>query len=150
MRRPDTRPPSGSPLVGDVVRLDPVTAVDAGGLWEVWADPLVYQQGYRMTELLTQRSQADDLVAEQLAARPGRQAYTVRLVADSPLGEGGTVVGTTSLGDIDVANEHLHLGWTTYGSRWWGTTVNPEAKLLLLRHAFEDCGFGRVRIQTDI
>ncbi|MGH3394621.1 MAG: GNAT family N-acetyltransferase, partial [Streptosporangiaceae bacterium] len=27
--------------------------------------------------------------------------------------------------------------------------VNPEAKLLLLAHCFEDCGYGRVKIQTD-
>ena len=36
-----------------------------------------------------------------------------------------------------------------YGSRWWGTPVNAEAKLLLLGHCFEDCGYGRVKIQTD-
>ena len=30
----------------------------------------------------------------------------------------------------------------------WGTAVNPACKLLLLQHAFEDCGFGRVKIQT--
>ena len=64
------------------------------------------------------------------------------------LGAAGTVVGTTSLGDIDVTNERAHLGWTMYGSRWWGTAVNPECKLLLLGHAF-DCGFGRVKLQTD-
>ena len=28
--------------------------------------------------------------------------------------------------------------------------MNPECKLLLLSHAFDDCGFGRVKIQTDI
>jgi RimJ/RimL family protein N-acetyltransferase len=27
--------------------------------------------------------------------------------------------------------------------------VSPEAKLLLLAHCFEDCGYGRVKIQTD-
>ncbi len=27
--------------------------------------------------------------------------------------------------------------------------MNPEAKLLLLTHCFEDCGYGRVKIQTD-
>jgi RimJ/RimL family protein N-acetyltransferase len=37
-----------------------------------------------------------------------------------------------------------------YGSRWWGTAVNPESKLLLLEHAFDTCGFGRVKIQTDV
>jgi hypothetical protein len=44
----------------------------------------------------------------------------------------------------------IHLGSTLYGSRWWGTRVNPEAKLLLIAHCFEDCGYGRVRIQTDV
>jgi RimJ/RimL family protein N-acetyltransferase len=57
------------------------------------------------------------------------------------------VVGGSSLGDVDLVNEAVHLGWTMYGSRWWGTQVNPETKLLL-GHAF-DCGFGRVKIQTD-
>jgi RimJ/RimL family protein N-acetyltransferase len=27
--------------------------------------------------------------------------------------------------------------------------VNAEAKLLLLGHCFDDCGYGRVKIQTD-
>ena len=62
----------------------------------------------------------------------------------------GTVVGSSSLGDVDTVREHVHLGWTMYGSRWWGTQVNPESKLLLLAHAFDTCGFGRVKIQTDV
>ena len=91
------------------------------------------------------------LVAASIAAREaGRTAYTVRLVADSTLGAAGTIVGLSSLGDVDTEREHVHLGWTIYGSRWWGTQVNPEAKLLLLEHAFETCGFGRVKIQTDV
>jgi RimJ/RimL family protein N-acetyltransferase len=36
-----------------------------------------------------------------------------------------------------------------WGRQWWGTAVNPEAKLLMLAHCFDDCGFGRVKIQTD-
>lgn len=31
--------------------------------------------------------------------------------------------------------EHVHLGWTAYGSRWWGTAINPDATLLLLTPA---------------
>lgn len=150
MPRSDTRPPTGQPLVGDVVRLDPMTPDDAPGIFEVFADPGVFEQGFRMLDRLTDPAQAEPLVASHLAARPSRTAYTVRLVADSELGAAGTVVGTSSLGDIDVPNESIHLGWTTYASRFWGTRVNPEAKLLLLAHSFEDCGFGRVQIQTDV
>lgn len=136
--------------MGRVVRLDPVTADDVDGLLEVWRDPEVYRHGYLMARPPADRAEAGAQVAAQVAARPQRWAYTVRLVADSPLGPAGAVVGTSSLGDVDLENEHVHLGWTTYGSRWWGTGVNPEAKLLLLGHAFEECGFGRVRIQTDV
>ena len=32
---------------------------------------------------------------------------------------------------------------------WWGTVVNPEAKLLLLTHAFEQWQVQRVAICTD-
>jgi RimJ/RimL family protein N-acetyltransferase len=51
--------------------------------------------------------------------------------------------------EAHLVNESIHLGSTLYGRRWWGTQVNAEAKLLLLRHCFEACGFGRVKIQTD-
>lgn len=36
-----------------------------------------------------------------------------------------------------------------YDPRVWGTAVNPETKYLLLRHCFEDLGYGRVKLQTD-
>ena len=62
----------------------------------------------------------------------------------------GTVVGTSSLAEWDLENEGVHLGWTAYGPRWWGTSVNPACKLALLSHAFDDCGFGRVKLQTDL
>jgi RimJ/RimL family protein N-acetyltransferase len=74
----------------------------------------------------------------------------VRLAADSDLGPAGTVVGTSSLAEWDLENEGVHLGWTAYGPRWWGTSVNPACKLALLSHAFDDCGFGRVKLQTDL
>jgi RimJ/RimL family protein N-acetyltransferase len=74
----------------------------------------------------------------------GRIAYTVRIVDD------GALVGTSSLAEAHLTNESIHLGWTLYASRWWGTKVNPEAKLLLLGHCFDECGFGRVKIQTDL
>ena len=142
-------PPTGEPLVGRFVRLDPVVAADAEGLHAVYTDPAVYTQGYIMRPPPADRAETARLIAQDVAARGlGRTAYTVRLTGEGGLGETGTVVGTSSLGDVDLVNERAHLGWTMYGSRWWGTQVNPECKLLLLGHAF-DCGFGRVKIQTD-
>ena len=142
--------PSGQPLLGSFVRLDPVQPDDAEGLHAVLTDPAVYTQGFIMRPPPVDLGETRARVASDVAAREaGRTAYTVRLVGNSALGEAGTVVGTSSLGDVDLSNERVHLGWTMYGSRWWGTQVNPETKLLLLTHAFEDCGFRRVKIQTD-
>lgn len=131
-----------------------MTPADADGLFPVFGDPAAYEQGYLMgrphADLADTRALVAGSVATRLPDGTGRTAYTIRLVGDSDLGAAGTVVGTSSLGDVDLAREHVHLGWTMIGTRWWGTAVNPEAKLLLLTHAFEECGFGRVRIQTDV
>ncbi len=144
-------PPTGAPLVGRFVRLDVTTHEDAAALFAVYSDPRCYEQGYAMSRPHASVAETEALVAGAVAAREaGRTAYTIRLVADGDLGAAGTVVGTSSLGDVDTVREHVHLGWTMYGSRWWGTAVNPEAKLLLLEHAFDECGFGRVKIQTDV
>lgn len=70
-------------------------------------------------------------------------SYAVRLLAED------RIVGTTTLSDLDLVREHAHLGWTAYAPDVWGTTVNPETKLLLLGSAF-DHGFGRVKLQADV
>ena len=148
------RPPTGEPLVGSVVRLDLMVEADAPDLFAALDDPRVWEKGYgggpagRPVDEVAMQAWVERSLAN--ARSTGRAAYTLRLVADSDLGAAGTVVGTSSLGDVDLANERVHLGWTAYGPRWWGTAVNPEAKLLLLGHAFTDCGFGRVKIQTDL
>ena len=144
-------PPTGEPLVGRWVRLDLLQPDDAPALFAVYSDPRCYEQGFAMMTPHTTVAETEALVADAIAARgAGRTAYTVRLVGDSALGAAGTIVGSSSLGDVDTVREHVHLGWTMYGSRWWGTQVNPECKLLLLEHAFDTCGFGRVKIQTDV
>jgi RimJ/RimL family protein N-acetyltransferase len=151
MPEPACIPPTGEPLVGRWVRLDPLQPGDAAGLFAVYSDPRCYEQGFAMMRPHTSVAETEELVAAGIAARgAGRTAYTVRLVADGDLGAAGTIVGSSSLGDVDTVREHVHLGWTMYGSRWWGTQVNPECKLLLLEHAFDTCGFGRVKIQTDV
>ncbi len=53
----------------------------------------------------------------------------------------GTVVGSTRYCHADPRNRRLEIGYTWYALRAQRTGLNTEAKLLLLRHAFEvlDC-----------
>ena len=145
-------PPSARTLAGRFVDVSPASTDDAVELFEALDDERVWAAGYgggpsaRWADIDAAR---EALAAADRTTGGPRQAYVVRLATDSDLGTAGTVVGTSSLGEWDLANERVHLGWTAYGPRWWGTLVNAECKLLLLGHAFDDCGFGRVKIQTD-
>ncbi len=60
-----------------------------------------------------------------------------------------SAVGWTTYMDIDVQHERLEIGWTWYGRAHWRSPVNTETKVLLLTHAFEDLGMGRVQLKTD-
>jgi RimJ/RimL family protein N-acetyltransferase len=62
----------------------------------------------------------------------------------------GTLVGTASLLDVDLDNERCMFGGAAYSPDVWGSPVNAATNLGLLGHAFEDCGFGRVTLQTDV
>lgn len=134
--------PSDGPLVGRVVRLDRLTDADIDPLHELMADPRAFTSGaFPFETAHTSRAQTASFVAARLAD-VASVPYAVRLLD-------GTLAGTTSLLEIDLVNEKTHIGSTFYGRDFWGTQVNPDAKLLLLGHAFDDCGFGRVKIQTD-
>jgi RimJ/RimL family protein N-acetyltransferase len=150
--------PAGQRLAGRWVQLDLLTEADLGELYPILSDPAVYAQGYVMHRRPVSAADSRDLARSRFLAGQGeadgrggggRTVYAIRLARDGVLGSAGTLVGTSALGEADLSNESIHLGSTLYGPRWWGTQVNPESKLLLLAHCFEDCGYGRVKIQTD-
>jgi RimJ/RimL family protein N-acetyltransferase len=58
-------------------------------------------------------------------------------------------VGVTTYMDIRSEHRCLEIGRTWIGKAWQGTHINPEAKLLLLEHAFERLGAERVQLKTD-
>lgn len=61
----------------------------------------------------------------------------------------GQILGSTRYMDVRPVQRGVEIGGTWYQSSVWGTVVNPECKLLLLRHAFEDWGAIRVQLKTD-
>ena len=144
-----TTAPDGRSLRNDIVRLDRLVASDIDPLYAAIGNEKVYAGGFGGGPDGMPVS-ADQMREQWLDSGDPRVAYVVRLATDGALGAEGTVVGTTSLGDVDLRNESVHLGWTGYAPAVWGTAVNPSCKFLLLQHAFEDCGFGRVKIQTGL
>jgi RimJ/RimL family protein N-acetyltransferase len=62
----------------------------------------------------------------------------------------GRYVGMTRYLNIEEAHKKLEIGSTWYEPSTWGGPVNPECKLLLMRHAFEALKFHRVEYKTDV
>lgn len=139
--------PDGRALVGRTVRLDPAQDEDAGPLFKALDHDEVWAAGYGGNSDRPTSPGAWRHVMEA-AAKESRMMYVVRLIEPDHARD-GRIVGTTSLGDVDLENERVHLGWTAYTPDVWGTSVNPECKLLVLWHAFEHSGFGRVKLRTD-
>jgi len=61
----------------------------------------------------------------------------------------GQVAGSTRFANISVRDGRVEIGWTWIGKPWQRSAVNTEAKLLMLKHAFEDLGCTRVELKTD-
>ncbi|HAT8587550.1 TPA: GNAT family N-acetyltransferase [Legionella pneumophila] len=61
----------------------------------------------------------------------------------------GDLKGATAFYDIQPENKRLTLGYSWYIPEVWGTTTNPESKLLMLHQAFEIWGINRVEMGTD-
>jgi RimJ/RimL family protein N-acetyltransferase len=61
----------------------------------------------------------------------------------------GTVIGSTRFMKASVGNGRAEIGFTFLARSHQRTAANTEAKLLMLRHAFETLRLNRVELLTD-
>jgi N-acetyltransferase len=133
-------------LVGDAVELSLVDlARDTADLFSALDDERVWAH---MSSRPGSAEEYVDRLGRSLAL--GWLPWVVRLRRPLRGHPAGSVVGTTSYLDVSVADARLEVGATAYTPALWGSAVNPEVKLLLLGHAFETLGGGRVQLKTDV
>lgn len=135
--------PTKQRLKNTVVLLDPLEPADAPDLFAALDDARVWAGGWgggpaaRPDEPEGMSPVVDKLISSG-------SAWAVR---DA---QSGDLVGTASLLDVDLTNERCMFGAAAYAPVVWGSPVNAATNLALLGHAFEDCDFGRVELQTDV
>ena len=61
----------------------------------------------------------------------------------------GKLLGSTRFYNHNALVPHAYIGYTWYDADVQGTHVNPEAKLLMLTHAFETLKLLRVGFEVD-
>ena len=128
-------------LEGRLVRLELLERRHAEGLWEASRDP----RTWRWLSIPQPATPADfDAWVEQAlgASAAGAEIPLVTLCHDR-------VVGSTRFLALRPEHRSVEIGWTWLRPDAWGTGVNVEAKLLMLRHAFEAWSCRRVELKTD-
>jgi RimJ/RimL family protein N-acetyltransferase len=128
-------------LEGRHVRLVPMAREHLPALWEVARDPELWR--WTMNTVRTEADLADyvDAALRQQAAGTGLPFVTTEAAT-------GRVIGSTRFAGVE--HPRVEIGWTWIGRPWQRSAVNTEAKLLMLRHAFETLGCLRVELKTDV
>ncbi len=143
--RPDLGPWLTAPsLRGIHVELSQMDMSDVDGLFDAVADPEVYR--WLTRPVPTDRAEMARQVAEAL--RMQQQGFRVPFTYRDP--RTGEIIGSTSYYASDESNRSIAIGYTMLARSRWRTGVNTEAKLMLMRHAFETLGAVRVEWHTDI
>lgn len=79
-----------------------------------------------------------------------RQARGTDLCFVTLSAQSGSPIGMTRFMEIQRANRSVEIGGTWLGRAYRRSEANTEAKLMMLRHAFEVWGCIRVQIKTDV
>ncbi len=120
------------PLTGRKVSLEPLTSAHAVGLRAAGADASVWR--WMVVD------NVDDWL-EYSFVEPGRIAYATLV--------DGVPTGSTSFLSLAPEHRRIEIGATWLSPAAWNSGANIEAKLLMMRSAFEEAGCLRVEFKTD-
>lgn len=141
----ETRPdfaPTPITLSGRIVRLEPLTRAHFDALYEAGRPEELWR--WTANRIQNQAEMRDYLETALLWQGQGTAVPFVTIAQST-----GAVIGSTRFANIDWANRRLEIGWTWVTPSWQRSGANCEAKLLMLRHAFEELGAIRVEFKTD-
>ncbi len=137
------RTPDPVTLDGRTVRLEPLSGAHAGDLTEAASlDPAGF--AYMPAPPLLAGNQLA-LIEEALELAATGAEVPFALIDRAS----GRAIGSTRYLDISVPDERIEIGWTWIAAPFRGGVANPEMKLLLLDHAFDELGANRVALKTD-
>jgi RimJ/RimL family protein N-acetyltransferase len=113
-------------LSGELVTLRPLKPDDFAALYEVAADPLIWEQ-----HPVSNRYEEPVFREFFNGALASGGAFVVLDRAD------GRIIGSSRYDLYDEAQSVIEIGWTFLARSHWGGRYNGEMKRLMLTHAFQ-------------
>jgi len=129
-------------LVGRTIQLRPLRSTDGDALVRAAGDGALWNLPFTVVPTV------ETVDAYIRTALEGQAAGTVMPFV-TELIESNQVIGTTRFWKIDRKNRKLEIGHTWIAASWQRTSVNTEAKFLMLSYAFEQLDCVRVQFTTD-
>lgn len=129
-------------LEGSLVRLEPLAPEHLAGLIDIGLEADIWR--WMPIPIQTPGEMRAWLDSSLEAAEMGSEMPFATIVRD-----GAKVVGSTRYMNIEPRHRRLEIGYTWINPQWQRSAVNSEAKLLMLRHAFDTLGALRVEFKTD-
>lgn len=145
------RPPRGMAILGqrrlptlpgERVALRWLTAADVDDIYEIYSDPEAMR--FWSTTAMTAKSQARTLLREIREEHAAGRLHEWGLVVP----QGGKVIGTCTLFNLDRSNRRAEIGFAL-GRPWWGRGLMGEALTVLLDFAFGELGLRRIEADAD-
>jgi len=118
-----------------------MTPAHVDGLWDASRDPRTW--AWLSIAQPSTRPELETWVGDALDAAAAATEIPLVTVCRKE------VVGSTRFLALRPQHASVEIGWTWLTPSAWGTGVNVEAKLLMLRHAFESWSCRRVELKTD-
>jgi RimJ/RimL family protein N-acetyltransferase len=129
--------PHNAILEGTTIKLVPMDESHVEGLARVLRNPNIWEFTWRK---ITSDEQVQDLIATGFANQKNGSQIPYVIIEQAS----GQVVGTTRIMHPDLIHRNAEIGCTWISPEYWRTSVNTEAKSLLLHYCFEELRLIRV------
>jgi RimJ/RimL family protein N-acetyltransferase len=130
-------------LMGEHIYLEPLEERHAAELFAIGRDELMWR--YMSRGPMLSEEDARRFIERALMNRTfgGEFPFAIRLRVTDAL------IGSTRYQDIQPQHRSVEIGWTFVHPSHWRIGAGTESQYLLVRHAIEDLGAGRVWFKTD-
>jgi RimJ/RimL family protein N-acetyltransferase len=130
-------------LRGKQVYLEPLEERHAAELFAIGRDERIWRYFPRCP--ITSEEDAQRFIEQAMLSRAfgNELQFAIRACATDAL------IGATRYQDIQPRHESVEVGWTFVHPGHWFRGAGTESTLLLVQHAIEDLGAGRVWCKTD-